>query len=303
MGAVPAPVQPLSRIALVVHPSRPIDAPLAALNAWAADRGVAVVQVSDGGEAGRVVAPVSPLAPGDLVVAIGGDGTVLSALRASADHRAPVLGVACGSLGALTTVAAEDLAGVLDRVWAGDWIPRSLPVLHVESDVGARAWAVNDFVVLRRGGGQLMAELDVDGERYVRVAGDGLIAATPLGSSAYTMAAGGPVLATGTPAYVCTPLAMHGGCASPLVVPAASRATIIVSPGHAGFDVELDGQRRPLDGERFEITFEPDRLTLVGFAGADAGRGLTGLRRRGLIVDSPRAMARDTRWRGTPRSG
>jgi hypothetical protein len=54
---------------------------------------------------------------------------------------------------------------------------------------------------------------------------------------------------------------------------------------------------------RIALVVHPSRLTLVGFAGADAGRGLTGLRRRGLIVDSPRAVARDTRWRGTPRGG
>jgi NAD+ kinase len=218
---------------------------------------------------------------------------VLWALRGSAEHRAPVLGVACGSLGALSAVGVQEVGPALDRVAAGDWIARPLPVLHVESDTGATAWAANDLVVLRRGGGQLIAELAVDDERYVRIAGDGLVVATPLGSSAYTMAAGGPILAAGTEAFACTPIAMHGGCAAPLVVPARSRATITVAPGHAGFDVEIDGHRRPLEGTRFTVAFAPDRLTLVAFA--DAGRGLTSLRRRGLITDSPRVLARDER--------
>jgi NAD+ kinase len=286
-------VTPWRRLALVVHPTRPIDAVIAALHAWADPRGVPVVQLGMDGDAGRVVAPRDALASGDLVVAVGGDGTVLWALRGSAEHRAPVLGVACGSLGALSAVGADEVGATLDRIWAGDWTPRPLPVLRVTSDTGTTAWAVNDFVVLRRGGGQLVAELAVDGERYVRVAGDGLVVATPLGSSAYTMAAGGPVLAAGTEAFVCTPIAMHGGSAAPLVVPASSRATITVSPGHAGFDIEVDGQRRPVPGERFDVVLEPGHLTLVAFA--DAGRGLTGLRRRNLITDSPRVVARDGR--------
>jgi NAD+ kinase len=289
----PLPPLPLSRLALVVHPTRTIDAVVAAVHAWADPRGIDVVQLGMDGDAGREVAPRSPSRPGDLIVAIGGDGTVLWALRGSAEHRVPVLGVACGSLGALSVVGTGDVATALDRVTAGDWVARSLPVLQVEGDTGETAWAVNDFVVLRRGGGQLIAELEVDGERYVRIAGDGLVVATPLGSSAYTMAAGGPVLAAGTEAFACTPIAMHGGCAAPLVVPARSRATLTVDPGHAGFDVEIDGQRRPLDGTRFEVSFASDRLTLVTFA--DAGRGLTGLRRRGLITDSPRVLARDAR--------
>ena len=81
-------------------------------------------------------------------------------------------------------------------------------------------WAINDFVVVRRRAGQVIVDVSVDDELYARLAGDGLIVASPLGSSAYSMAAGGPVLASGTPAIVCTPLAMHGGNAPPLVVPA-----------------------------------------------------------------------------------
>ena len=90
----------------------------------------------------------------------------------------------------------------------------------------------------------------VDDELYVRLAGDGLIVASALGSSAYSMAAGGPVLASGMPALVCTPLAMHGGSAPPLVVPASTDVRVEVHPSFAGFDVEIDGQRYPLEGAR-----------------------------------------------------
>jgi NAD+ kinase len=280
------------RIALVVHPTRPIDEVLRTLERWSAERGVPVVQL-DLRDGRREVAPAGTLQAGDLVVAIGGDGTVLAALRATAHTQSPVLGVACGSLGALSAVAADQFADALARVWAGDWTARSLPALAIDVPDGPDDWAINDLVAVRRGAGQLVAEVAVDGELYVRLAGDGLVVATPVGSSAYSMAAGGPVLAAGTRAFVCTPLAMHGGSAPPLVVPGDAVVTVDVQPGYAGFEFEIDGQRPALDALRVQISLHADKTTLVMFA--DGGRGLEGLRRRRLITDSPRVLARDDR--------
>ena len=150
--------------------------------------------------------------------------------------------------------------------------------------------------MVRRGAGQLVADVTVDDELYVRLAGDGLVVATALGSSAYSMAAGGPVLAAGTPAFVCTPLAMHGGSAPPLVVPGDAVVTVDVHPGYAGFDVEIDGREREGDERASAWPCIRDKLTLVTFGGS--GRGLAGLRKRRLITDSPRVLARDARARG-----
>jgi NAD+ kinase len=284
------------RLALIVHPTRPVDRALAALEGWAGDHGVEVVQLAVDGERHREAAAPGTLAEGDLVVAVGGDGTVLASLRAAAAQDVPVLGVACGSLGALTAVAAEAIAEALDRVWARDWTARSLPALAIGAADAPGDWAANDFVVVRRGAGQLIADVAVDDELYARLAGDGLVVATALGSSAYSMAAGGPVLAAGTAAFVCTPLAMHGGSAPPLVVPADAVVTIEVSPGFGGFDVEIDGRKREGEQRRLRLALHPDKLTLVSFEGS--GRGLTGLRKRRLITDSPRVLARDDRARG-----
>ena len=289
MPAAPVP----TRVTLVVHPTRDVRRALDAVVRWTAERGVPLVQLAVDRDGGRSLAAGGTLEPGDLVLALGGDGTVLSALRAAAPRDAPVLGIACGSLGALSAVKAEEVAGALDRVWAGDWTPRSLPALAIDDGSGRPEWAANDFVVVRRGAGQVVAELSIDDELYARVAGDGLIVATALGSSAYSMAAGGPVLAAGTPAFVCTPLAMHGGSAPPLVVPADSTATVVVQPGYAGFDVEIDGHDHDLQGPRFALTLHMDKLTLVTFG--PSGRGLAGLRKRLLVIDSPRVLARDER--------
>jgi NAD+ kinase len=288
---VPAAPVP-TRIALVVHPTRTVDKAMATLAQWTEERGVPLVQVAVDGDGGRSLAAPGSVEPDDLVVALGGDGTVLWALRAAASAEAPVLGVACGSLGALSAVKADGLADGLDRVWAGDWAPRSLPALAIEGD-GQREWAANDFVVVRRGPGQIVAELSIDDELYARIAGDGVIAATALGSSAYSMAAGGPILAAGTAGFVCTPVAMHGGSAPPVVVPADATAAVVVHPGFAGFDVEVDGHRSELPGPRYALTLHMDKLTLVTFT--PGGRGLSGLRKRLLVFDSPRILARDER--------
>jgi NAD+ kinase len=285
------PGPPLRRVALVVHPTREIDDALATLERWTEATGVELVQLDAEG-ADRQVAPAGTVSAADLVVALGGDGTVLTALRAAAGTSTPVLGVACGSLGALSAVTGEQLAGALERYRSGNWIARSLPMLAIASDEG-EDWAVNDFVVVRRGAGQLAVNVTVDDELYVRLAGDGVIVATTLGSSAYSMAAGGPILAAGTRAFLCTPVAMHGGTAPGLVVPADATLTVDVHPGYAGFDVEIDGRRRPVAGTRFRFSLQPDRLRLVALG--DGGRGLAGLRRRGLITDSPRIRARDER--------
>jgi NAD+ kinase len=276
-----------SRIAVVVHPSRPLDGAIETLGGWAGRHEVEVVQIA---ASTRRVFTLGEVDPSDLVVALGGDGTALAALRAAEPVGAPVLAVACGSVGALSAVTAGELGDALDRVRAGDWARCTVAAVKVSTPDGEHAIALNDVVLVRRGSGQLVAEVSLDGERYVRLAGDGVIVATPLGSSGYTMAAGGPLLTLRTQAFVCTPIAMHGGSAAPLVVPADSVLTIAVQPSYAGFDIELDGQRHALESHSFQLTLVPDRATLVRLSATD--QGLHRLRERGLIADSPRALVR-----------
>jgi NAD+ kinase len=285
------PQIPFQRVALVVHPTRDIERGLDTLQRWTGEEGLELVQLGAEGSR-RVVAPAGTVGAADLVVALGGDGTVLAALRLAADTGTPVLGVSCGSLGALSAVTADELDAALARFRSGDWITRALPALEMTSEHGAD-WAINDVVLVRRGAGQIAADITVDDELYVRLAGDGVIVATPLGSTAYSLAAGGAILPTGTPAFLCTPLAMHAGSAAPLVVPADAALSVDVDSGYAGFDVEIDGQRRHLEGTRFRFALHEDRVNLATFA--TTGHGLAGLRRRGIVADSPRIAIRDAR--------
>ncbi|WCB92957.1 hypothetical protein DSM104299_01657 [Baekduia alba] len=283
---------PIDRIGLVVHPHRPLLGALAALEAWTQRHGAELVQVPIAGQ-DRVVAPPGDAATVDLVVALGGDGTTLAALHAAAPHAKPVLGIACGSLGALTATSADDVEGALDRMAAGDWHRRALPGVGVSVDGKVPYIAINDLVVVRRGANQVVIGVYVDGELYVRFAGDGVVIATPLGSSAYTMAAGGPILATGTEAIVITPVAAHGGSTPPLVVGVRSSVRIAVEGGHGGARIEFDGQIKDFEPHAIETSWREDYATLVRFD--DAERTLAGLRRRRIITDSPRVLARDDR--------
>jgi NAD+ kinase len=287
----------MPRLALVVHPVRDIGQQLGTLQGWAREHGAEVVQLPVE-RVERVVAPPGDVDACDLVVAIGGDGTVLTAVRAAAHRRAPVLGVSCGSLGALTAVAAGGLAGALDRWTDGDWEPRALPALAIATPDGPQGWAVNDVVVVRRGPTQITVELRVDGERYARMAGDGVVVSTPLGSSAYSMGAGGPVVATGSDVFLCTPLAMHGGCAPPLVVPGDAVVEVLVDPGRGEFDVEHDGHRARFAGRSLRLTLDRRHATLVGLGDGGGDGVLSALRRRRVLVDSPRILADAERSEG-----
>jgi NAD+ kinase len=287
----PAPAS-LSRIGLVVHPTRPVEGALLELRAWAQRSGADLVQVRAFCRQKQVAEQGDPADCG-LIVAIGGDGTTLAAIHAGMQGGRPVLGVACGSLGVLTSVAPSDLQRALDRFTAGDWKPRSLPGLDGVRDRGEPVVAVNDIVVVRAGEGQIRVRVLVDGTLYARVAGDGCVVSTPLGSSAYGLSAGGPLLAPGTNAFAFTPLYAHGGVCPPLVVAGESELQLITAPGYGGARLEVDGQPIGAQAEELTVRLRPAVATVVAFD--DQEQFVTGLRRRQIIADSPRFLAEDAR--------
>jgi len=214
---------------------------------------------------------------------------MLAAIRAAIAVDRPVLGVTCGSLGLLTTVTADDLHAALDRFSADDWIPRRVPGLTVARDDGPDLLAVNDVCAVRDGIGQLRVTSRVDGLLFTRLAGDGCVVSTALGSSAYGLAAGGPLLMPDADAYVLTPLATHGGSRQPLVIAASSQLVLEISAGVGGARLEVDGQVVASDPKVLTIGLRPAVATLVGFADQEAL--LAALRRRQIITDSPRVVA------------
>jgi NAD+ kinase len=286
----------LHRIGVVPHPSREVARAVETVRAWAERHGATLSQPDAPGVTQRAAPPCEPEGC-DLVIAIGGDGTTLAALRVAAPAGRPVLGVACGSLGALTAVDASRVERALDRVAGGDWTPRRLPAVVVERDGRSALRGLNDLVVVRAGGGQVSVEIVVDGERVIRYGGDGVVAATPLGSTAYTLAAGGPMLAPGADGLVLTPLAPHGGVCPPIVVAPESAIAIGLDPGYGGARLEVDGRVEDalerLERVELSVSYEPGYATLIALD--DHESLIAGLRRRRILIDSPRVLARDER--------
>lgn len=283
---------PPSCIGVVIHPSRNIDQPLKALRKWSAEHRVAILQIPVSGQ-DRRVAEIGEPAECDLLVAIGGDGTMLAALRAAATASRPVIGVASGSLGALAAVTVADVASALDRFSRGEWEPLRLPALHVRRDDGQEIFAINDIAIVRAAEGQVRTTAAVDGTLFARFAGDGCIVSTPVGSSAYALSAGGPLLTPDTSAFLVTPLPAHGGVCPPLVISAGGKLELGFVIGHGGARLEVDGQVWMADLGALTVTLHDAVATTVKFA--DSESFITGLRRRGVILDSPRILAEETR--------
>ena len=186
------------RVGVLTHPTRDVCAELAEIARWGRRSGVRVVA-----EGGRVPLPpgIDPVPreslarPGTILVALGGDGTMLHALAVGAAHRNPVLGVKLGHVNFLAEIEAAELGAALDALDAGRFAIEERTVLAVHNGGPGAAVVVND-VVLRRASGSPLAEvgLYVGGEEVARYRGDGVIVATPTGSTGYKRSAGGPLV-------------------------------------------------------------------------------------------------------------
>jgi NAD+ kinase len=183
----------------------------------------------------------------DLVVVLGGDGTLLSAARALGNHKVPMLAVNLGGLGFLTSVTLDQLYPMLEKVLAGQHRTGERMMLEAEVIRSGRAserhTALNDAVA-NKGALARMLDFDVsvDGEHVGRYRADGLIVATPTGSTAYSLAAGGPIIHPGLDAFVITPICPHMLTNRPLVIPDTSLVEIDFSAAEAPVYLTLDGQ-------------------------------------------------------------
>jgi NAD+ kinase len=210
----------------------------------------------------------------EICFALGGDGTILSALRRYAGTGVPVFGVNFGEIGFLSAVDREHARQGLEAAFAGDFEVLSLPGITVE---GATRWsglermAINDVSIQRRQGRRVADLAYFIGEEEIgRVRCDGLVVATPAGSTGYNLANGGPVMAWGVAGYVVSFIAPHSLTARALVVAPGDRLTIVNRSRDEPVDIVLDG--RPMaelgPGGQIEVAFAADQglLAQVGAA-------------------------------------
>jgi len=173
----------------------------------------------------------------DLVVAVGGDGNLLRAARQVAGHDVPLVGVNRGRLGFLTDITPEQTTSALDRILAGDYLAerRMLLSARIVGASDAPLFALNDVVLQKRESGRILDfRTSVDGS-YVNTHGaDGLIVATPTGSTAYALSCNGPIIRPDVDALAMVPICPHTLSDRPLVVPSSSVITVEVSEDQAG---------------------------------------------------------------------
>jgi NAD+ kinase len=188
----------------------------------------------------------------DLAIVLGGDGAILSAARRMGEAPAPILGVKFGKLGFLTELRENEIEDALER-WLGGRLPPPRPRMRLRCTIeraGRRArrrpeeaLALNDVVVERFGPRTVVLHLEVDGKYATTYRGDGVIASTPVGSTAHSLAAGGPLLEPSLEAVVLTPMCPHTLANRPVVLPAGSRIALVLdSPGVTALAV-ADGQQ------------------------------------------------------------
>ena len=182
-------------------------------------------------------------ASADLVVVLGGDGTVLRALARFLGTGIPVVGVNFGRVGFLSSMGRRELEEGLGRVFAGEYDVVELPTLELELP-SARSVAVNDVVVSSASLGRMIElELAVGGEELGRQPCDGIICSTPSGSTAYNLSNGGPVLMWGLEAIALTYVAAHSLHARPLVIPPGSDVIVWNRSGDVEAGVLVDGHQ------------------------------------------------------------
>lgn len=202
----------------------------------------------------------------DLVIVLGGDGTLLSVAHLAAVAGVPVVGVNLGRLGFLTEVPTDELFVTLDAFLAGDEAVASQRLLLEAGSRDKTYLCLND-VVINKGAMARMIQIaiQIDGREIAALKADGLIVATPTGSTAYALSAGGPIVQPHVPALVLSPICPHALSFRPMVVSSASRIRLRLLTAGEEVYLTCDGQRGMLLGKDdvVEIGRSEASLTLV----------------------------------------
>ena len=256
-------LKPAGRLGLVLHP-RTDPTPVAEkLISWARSHGKQVI--ADARDAARLphgVVPVSEAvlaAEADALISLGGDGTMLGALRLAARRPVPILGVNLGHLGFLVEIEPAELDAALDRLDAGDFTIEE-HCAAVLTDGSDESIAFNDIALASvPGEGAVHATLTMNGRASGRYRCDALVLATPIGSTAYSYAAGGPVVSPMLDAVIITPVAPISGISRPAVISASEPIGLVLVEGSGRPALQVDGQivRRMQPGEALEVRLRP----------------------------------------------
>ena len=208
----------------------------------------------------------------DVLLVLGGDGTMLNAARLAAERSIPILGVNMGGLGFLTEVRLENLYPSLERVFANDYVLDERLMLrthiHRDGETIAQGVVLND-VVISKGTLARMIELriEIEGRFVTNLRSDGLIVSSPTGSTAYSLSAGGPIIDPAVQSLILTPVCPHTLTHRPLIVPGKDKIDLTLTSKDAGAMATLDGQVGVsiTQGDTVTIQTSENRTRLIRF--------------------------------------
>lgn len=256
----------LDTVGLVVNRRKPGAHVLAGkLRGWLTKRGKKVFE----GSRSEVKALIKKC---EFLVCLGGDGTILNVAGHMTERSIPVLGVNLGGLGFLTGVKGKEVFQELESILAGSFKVEERILLQASLRRGGKSeifQALNDVVVNREGfTRRLTIQVKAGGEDLMSFAGDGVIVATPTGSTAYSLSAGGPFVYPTLGSFVVTPLCAHALLTRPIVLPTDKRISVAIKSdkekGHATFTI--DGQFKKVIAPRdhIEVSKAPLSFKLIG---------------------------------------
>jgi NAD+ kinase len=215
----------------------------------------------------------------DLLITLGGDGTFLWGARMVAERGVPVLGVNLGHMGFLTSITLNGIEASFERLFNGESLLDSRSTLDArvvgaDGEEGGRYLALNDFVIHKRGMArvtrlELLVGEGGDQEEIGRFSGDGVVLSTPTGSTAYSLSAGGPIVAPRMGCILVTPICPHTLAVRPLVISADETVTVRALDRSGGLVLTVDGQAgmELSTGDSVVIKQSKARVELVRFPG------------------------------------
>ena len=254
---------------MVLHPERDSAEAVEAILGWARLKGAQVLgdeqEISRLNCSATAVQPAELARRSDLLVSLGGDGTMLRAMRLSDGQRASVLGVNLGKLGFLAEVDVPDLPAALSAIDSHRYTVE--PRLAVDAVIGDQVvTAFNDVAVVRSPGQPTAAvAIRAAGQPFVSYAADAVVVATPTGSTAYSFSAGGPIVSPAVEALLVTPAAPHSAYNRGLVISVRDSLVLEVLRPSGRLAVEVDGHvaAHVSPGDRIELRPRPGAAHVV----------------------------------------
>lgn len=217
--------------------------------------------------ADRIYGAQAPAEGAAAMVCYGGDGTLLEGAHRLHGAPVPIVGINSGHLGFLTTVPASGIGELFEALAAGAVRTEERALLEVHGDFDEEPdspLALNEFTLQRHGAGMISAETYVDGQMVATYHGDGVLVGTPTGSTAYSLSAGGPIVAPQCGCLIVSPLAPHNLTMRPVVVPDTAEITLRVRTRRAAGYAALDNRIYPVrDGASFTVRRSERRLELA----------------------------------------